>query len=60
MPDRDDGNGPNPWHPHENAWAKQRFESENPPQFDTLRDWHDHLSALTWSDYDKKPRRDDP
>jgi hypothetical protein len=51
---------PNPWHPHENAWAKQRFESENPPQFETLRDWHDHLSALTWSDYDKKPRRDDP
>lgn len=45
-------NGPNPWHPFRDAWDKQA--KENPPIFETSREWHDHLSALTWTEEPKK------
>ena len=40
----------NPHHPYRDAWEKARAVEANLPPSDTLRDWHDHLSALTWSD----------
>ena len=43
---------PNPWHPYRDAWDKQRHETK--PIFETSREWHDHLSALTWADQPKE------
>lgn len=55
----EDPTGPkNPWHPYADAWDKQRKES--PPIFETSREWHDHLSALTWTDEKPNKRSDDP
>ena len=39
---------PNPWHPHRDAWDKEK--NKLPATWETARDWHDHLSALTWTD----------
>lgn len=38
---------PNPHYPFKDHWDKQRKETA--PIFETSRDWHDHLSALTWT-----------
>lgn len=49
----EDPTGPsNPWHPFRDAWDKQA--KETPPIFETSREWHDHLSALTWTEEPKK------
>ena len=44
MPE-DPTNNQNPWHPYRDAWDKQA--KETPEMFETSREWHDHLSALT-------------
>ncbi len=51
--------GPNPHHPYQDHWDKQRAENEKKPRFETLNDYHDYLSALTWSDQPKKEGSDE-
>ena len=51
--------GTNPHHPFRDHSDKQRHRNENPPKFETLNDYHDHLSALTWSDPPKGKESDD-
>ena len=45
---------PNPFSPFDNAWDKQ--QKQLPPAWETAREWHDHLSALTWSDQPAKEK----
>ena len=45
MPERPDGKGPNPWDPYSDAWDKERHQ----PPLETINDYHDRLSAATWS-----------
>ena len=52
--------GPNPHHPFRDHWDKQRHQNENPERFETLNDYHDYLSALTWSENPKKEGSDEP
>jgi len=54
MPE-DPTNNQNPWHPYRDAWDKQR--NETPEMFETSREWHDHLSALTWTEEEDRPNR---
>jgi hypothetical protein len=45
----------NPNAPFRDQWDKQRHDNESGPVIsDALREHHDHLSALTWSDQTKK------
>jgi hypothetical protein len=45
----------NPNKPFRDQWDKQRHDNESGPVIsDALREHHDHLSALTWSDETKK------
>lgn len=52
----------NPHAPYRDAWERQFHENMNNGGAidDPIREEADRLSALTWSDEDKKPRRDDP
>ena len=49
----------NPWEPFRDAWEKRRAENEIPEPVDDLRDLHDHLSALTWTDNERQGRHED-
>jgi len=52
----------NPHAPYMDAGHKQQAQNmdRGGRVDDDLRDHHDRLSALTWSDEDKKPQRNDP
>ena len=55
MPDLNDPHQTNPNKPFRDQWDKQRHDNESGPVIgDALREHHDHLSALTWSDKTKK------
>jgi hypothetical protein len=56
MPDINDPNQTNPHKPFRDHWHKQQHDNETgpAPMHDALREHHDHLSALTWSDDEPK------
>jgi hypothetical protein len=55
MPDLNDPQQTNPNAPFRDQWDKQRHDNESGPVIlDVLREHHDHLSALTWSEQPKK------
>ena len=56
MPDLNDPHQKNPHHPFTDAWHKQQSQNmDNAGHVaDPLREHHDHLSALTWSDDEPK------
>ena len=60
MTDINDPHQKNPHHPYRDLWHKQQVQNENGPgpMHDVLREHHDHLSALTWSD--DEPKKEGP
>jgi hypothetical protein len=58
MPDLNDPFQKNPHHPFRDHWHKQQHQNETTPgpMHDALREHHDHLSALTWSDDEPKKK----